>query len=415
MEKYREQEYTNKEYRIRGTVLTPEGLRKDHELVVCGGQITGIRPQKEESRTERGPEELLIAPGLIDIHSDMIEHLIQPRSTAMLDMDMALEEAEKQLAACGITTIFHSVSMFRKGSWDASRIRTAEKVQELAEKIVGMRKRPHLIHNRYHLRYEIDNLECYGLVHQMLDRGLVQLLSLMDHRPLQGQYRDLNIYRRHLPGEGKDLRDGEFDALIRRELEKPVADQEQLAKMTGKARALGISVSSHDDDCPEKIKINKSLGVRISEFPITMETALEAKGAGMYTLLGAPNILQGGSHSGNLSAELAVREGCADILCSDYYPQALLRSVLYLWEKAILPPQKAWELASLNPAKAVGIGDRTGSLEVGKQADFLVLKRQEDRWRLMETWCAGACVQKACFRECREPEDGSGRNREEKR
>lgn len=383
------------EHRITGAVLTPDGLLEHAELCIRDGVIARIGQPGDNSQEEK---ERLIVPGLIDIHSDMIENLIQPRSTAMMDVDTALDEAERQLAACGITTIFHSISMFREGSWDASEIRTAPKVKELAGRVLERAKEPHLIHSRYHLRYEIDNLECYELVFQLIREGKVQLLSLMDHRPLQGQYRDLNIYRRHLPGQGKNLTEEEFDALIRRELEKPVVTPEQLEKLAEFARSNGISVSSHDDDGPEKIQINRKLKVAVSEFPITLETAKEAKEAGIYTLLGAPNILQGGSHSGNLSAELAVREGCADILCSDYYPQALLRSALYLWEKGILPLSEAWKLVSLHPAQAVGIADRTGSLEIGKQADFLIMEKHGDTFRLAETWCDGECVLKTGYR-----------------
>ena len=410
---------------INARIVTPDQVLEDHCMTVADGYIEriwrgkspaastcgqrGERRNFAESRSagrmiadgrpadERTSCETVVdvrgaylLPGFIDIHSDMIEGLLQPRSTAMMDFETGLWEAEKQLAACGITTIFHSVSMFREGSWDAREIRTAPRVRELADLIDAMRKKPGLIHNRYHLRYEMDNLECYGLVTELMRQGKVQMLSLMDHRPGQGQYRDLNVYRRHLPSAGKDLTDGEFAELVKRETEKPMLTGEKLFCLAELARQLGIPLSSHDDDSLERVAENERLGVSVSEFPISMEVAGAARERGIAILLGAPNILLGGSHSGNLSAEEAIRRGCADILCSDYYPQALLRAVFCLAEKQVVPLYEACRFVSLNPARAAGLSRETGSLEKGKQADFLIVEAEGySRPRLLQTWVSG--------------------------
>ena len=265
--------------------------------------------------------------------------------------------------------------MYKEGTWDSREIRSAKSVKKLSELIKKKKTGSHLIHNKYHLRYELDNIKCYDNVLELMDNGNVDLLSIMDHRPGQGQYKDLSIYRRHLPNQGRDLSDEEFAQLVEREQTKPMIEGEKLTDLVKKAKSLGIPVSSHDDDSSECIQRDIKLGVDISEFPITLEVAKEAKSAGIAALLGAPNILLGGSHSGNLSAEAAVKEGCGDILCSDYYPQALLRAVFYLANKGVLTLPQAVKLVSLNPAKAVKIGDETGSLEVGKTADMLVIEK----------------------------------------
>lgn len=381
---------------INGSIVTRERVLKGFALIVEGERIEAVVEQEDAALEGAQVIDLqgdYLMPGFVDIHSDMIESILQPRSTAMMDFSFGLAEAERQLAACGITTIFHSVSMFRQGSWDAREIRTAPRVKELAHLIGGWKHEPHLIHNRYHLRYELDNPECYDLVLELMDKGFVQLLSLMDHRPGQGQYRNLAVYRRHLPSEGKNLTDEEFGNLVNREMEKPMVEGEMLERLAARARTLGIPVASHDDDTPEKVARNQELGVAIGEFPISMDVARQMKTVGIATLLGAPNILLGGSHSGNLSAEEAVRNGCADILCSDYYPQALLPAVFYLADKGVVSLPEACGFVSANPAAAAGIGADTGALEPGLRADMLVVSRQKGKLpRLRQTWVSGEPV-----------------------
>ena len=359
-------------------IVTPDEVLEHSCLGVNDGKIVAIGNDIDDKNAEIidcGGDHLMA--GIIDIHSDMIENLLQPRSTALMDFQTGLDEAEKQLCACGITTIYHSVSMYKEGTWDSREIRSAKSVKKLSDLIKAKKTGAHLIHNKYHLRYELDNIGCYDDVGELMESGNVDLLSIMDHRPGQGQYKNLSIYRKHLPNKGRDLTDAEFEELVKREQTKPMIEGEKLTALVEKAKDLGIPVSSHDDDSSECIRRDEKLGVDISEFPITLDVAKEAKAAGIYTLLGAPNILLGGSHSGNLSAEAAIKEDCGDILCSDYYPQALLRAVFYLADKGVLTLPQASRLVSLNPANAVKIGSHTGSLEVGKSADILRIAKAE--------------------------------------
>lgn len=388
---------------INAQLVLPQEIIENGFLAVENNKIIALGAMKDfdEEIAEQiyDLQQAYIIPGFIDIHSDMIENMIQPRSTALMDMEMAIDEAEKQLVQCGITTMFHSVAMYREGSWDAKPIRTAPFVKKLIALTAAKEQREHLLHNRFHLRYELDNLECYELVKELLEKKQVDLISFMDHRPGQGQYKNLSIYRKHLPGAGKDLTDKEFEEIVYQEQNKPMLAKEKLLELAELARKHNIAVASHDDDSVEKIEDNIKLGVSISEFPINIETAKKAKEAGLYPLLGAPNILLGGSHSGNLSAEAAIKEGCGDILCSDYYPQALLRAVFYLSDKGILSLPQACALVSLNPAKAVGMGEETGSLESGKTADFLIVGRDsKNAPLLLESWINGVCAVKNTYR-----------------
>lgn len=389
---------------INGRIVTETAILDGYQMAIEGERITELSPFMVGTPVVDDPHThyedvkgAYIMAGLIDIHSDMIEGILQPRSTSLMDFGMGLVEAEKQLAACGITTMFHSIAMFRTGSWDAKVIRLAPAVEKLGALIADMKNKPHLINNRYHLRYEMDNLECFASACDLVDSGIVNLLSIMDHSPGQGQYMDLDVYRRHLPGEGKDLTDAEFEALVKREQEKPRISPEALTTMIGLAAQKGISVASHDDDTVERVDQNCALGIQICEFPITLAVAKYAHERGRFTLLGAPNILRGKSHSGNLSATEAVVHGIGDILCSDYYPQALLRAIFVLADKGILPLHEASKLASLNPAIATGLGDERGSLSVGKYADLIVVSRGEGELYLHQTYVSGKCVLRTSY------------------
>lgn len=363
--------------------------------VMVYGQKAPEEGREEQVYDARGS---YVMPGIIDIHSDMIESYIQPRSTAVMDFEMGFREAEKVLAGCGITTMFHSISMFREGAWDVKKIRQAPQVKKLAALAARYRHQERLIRHRYHLRYEIDNLACYDEVMEMMRKGDVDLLSFMDHTPGQGQYKNLDIYRRHQPNEGRDLSEEEFKELVEKELQKKTITAEQLKAMADLAHALGIAVASHDDDTVEKLAVNKELGVTISEFPITMEVAKEARRQGLKTVVGAPNILLGGSHSGNLSALQTIREEAADVLVSDYYPQALLQAVFHLFQKEGIPVWEAVRYVTWNPARAVGLHERLGSLEEGKAADVLIVRSAGERPVLERVFVAGACIAEYHYR-----------------
>lgn len=366
------------ERRIRitgGKLITPDSVLEGYDLLIQGSRIAGILSADEGKMQETDQvidaHGVYLMPGMIDIHSDMIENLIQPRSTALMDFELALAESERLLAMCGITSMFHSISMYREGTWDVKEIRKASQVRRLAELIRQKKQRPGLIRHYYHLRYEIDNLECYPQVEEMIANGMTDLVSFMDHTPGQGQYQDLSVYRKHQPDEGKNLTDREFRQLVEQEQQKPKATQEQLKVLADLAASRGIAVASHDDDSIGKLKRNRKLGVRISEFPITLEVAKEAVREGYLTVLGAPNILLGGSHSGNLSALQAIREKAADVLVSDYYPQSLLYAVFLLNRRYAVALPEAVAYVTKNPAAAVGIGSEYGSLETGKKADIV--------------------------------------------
>ncbi|MDR2375488.1 MAG: amidohydrolase family protein, partial [Treponema sp.] len=154
---------------------------------------------------------------------------------------------------------------------------------------------------------------------------------------------------------------------------------EKLKRLAALAEKNGIPLASHDDDSAGKVAFMKNeYGAKISEFPVELGAAKKARDEGLMVVMGAPNVLLGGSHSGNLSALEAIREGCADILCSDYYPASLLHAAFTLEAERILGLPEAVRMLTLNPAKVMGIAADSGSVDAGKKADLLIVQKLQD-------------------------------------
>ena len=363
-----------------GQVVTETEILNNSEVLIDGGNIVGIYASGTTKVTQLdtviNAEEGLIAPGFVDIHSDYIENMASPRPTSVLDFDISIRETEKILINQGITTMFHSLSFIGEDEFSVKPIRSPENVKALLEKIAQTHNRLHLIRHRFHARLEIDAVDNIEQIKQFILAGKVQLLSFMDHSPGQGQYRNLEIYRKTLKGY-KKITDNEIDKVIaaRQGSEKmTLAMIQDIAEL---AHRKNIAIASHDDDTLEKIEFLKQFGATISEFPITIEVAKAAKAAGMLTLVGAPNILLGGSHSGNMSAAQAINEGVVDILCSDYYPAALLHAIFIMHEQYGQDLAKMFRLVTLNPAVAVKMDREIGSIVPGKKADVLIINKIE--------------------------------------
>ncbi|MCL6459337.1 MAG: alpha-D-ribose 1-methylphosphonate 5-triphosphate diphosphatase, partial [Gorillibacterium sp.] len=323
-------------YLIRnGRIVTEETILDGYHLLIKGNRIARILPA-EESVLEENVEVIdaaggYITPGFIDLHSDYIEHMAAPRPTSLMDFHLSIRETEKELITHGITTMYHSLSLFKGSEYAYKPIREPQNVLKFIDLISATHNSLHLVRHRFHARFEIDNMaEIDNLKAYIADKK-VHLVSFMDHTPGQGQYRDLEVYRSTIRGYN-DMSDEEIGQLIVKHTTKEKLTMEKIAELAQLAKDQQIPIASHDDDSLEKLNLVRSFGAVISEFPITIEVARKAKKLGMYTLAGAPNILLGGSHNGNLSAEEAIREEAIDILCSDYYPAAMLHAVFQMSE-----------------------------------------------------------------------------------
>lgn len=374
-------------YVIRnGIIVQPDRLLFGYELVVDADRIIAIQQQGtfDAPALDAGVIDAhggYVVPGLVDIHSDYIETVISPRPTVLMDFPTAFFEAERELLGHGITTMYHSLSAYGRDVMDAKPVRTWENTERIMALIAASKRtegrNAHLIRHRLHLRLEIDNVDVVEDVARHIAAGEVDELSFMDHTPGQGQYRDIEVWRRSIRSDREVTLE---EALETAEAQKsaPKITLEALASLASLAREHGVPVASHDDDTVEKLELMQQLGCTISEFPISLEVAAEARRRGMSTVMGTPNILLGKSHSGNLSASEAVRGGVASCLCSDYYPTAMLQSAFVLHRSFKLPLEEAFAMLTINPARAVAADDQIGSLEEGKKADILVVREVEE-------------------------------------
>ncbi|MDO5044620.1 MAG: alpha-D-ribose 1-methylphosphonate 5-triphosphate diphosphatase [Coriobacteriia bacterium] len=370
-------------YRItNGIIILPDRLLENHDILVDGNRISAIVPSDEViDDLNRGVIDAhggYISAGFIDIHSDYIELVASPRPSIVMDLPTALFEAERELMIHGITTMFHSLSLYKESFVDIKAIRKFENVEKLISLIHDIKQNEHqashLIRHRLHARIEIDNVKLSDKVEELINEDKVDLISFMDHTPGQGQYRDFEVYKEVIRSYEGEVSEEEVTRRIDEELNKTKMSFEEIERLARLASSKGIAIASHDDDSAEKLDIMKDLGATISEFPIDLPVAQEAIARGMQTVVGAPNVLLGKSHAGNLSACDAVDNEVASILCSDYYPTAMMHAIFMLHAQHDLELYEAFNLVTINPAKAAKIDHELGSLEVGKKADILIIR-----------------------------------------
>jgi alpha-D-ribose 1-methylphosphonate 5-triphosphate diphosphatase len=315
---------------------------------------------------------LIALPGLIDMHGDMLEFEVEPRPGAAFPIDMAIFELDKRLAATGITTAYAALSF-----WEiepGEKRRSIQRAQQLVQAIHAQRHEL-LVDLRVHARYEVTTPVVASTLARLLQDGQIHMLSLMDHTPGQGQYRNLEHYVSFM-SKWRNSSPAEVEAEARQRLQQAQRAPEiwqQAADLVALAQAQHLPIASHDDDTAAKIDLMATFGVAISEFPVTLEAASEARSRGLAVAMGAPNVLRGLSHSGNLSATEAIQAGVVDMLAADYAPAALIQAIFVLVRQGILPLHAAARLVGQNVAAALGLHDR-GRLAEGLAADITLVE-----------------------------------------
>ena len=328
-----------------------------------------------------------VVPGIVDVHTDNLERQVQPRSNARWPSRSALLAHDQQCAAAGVTTVLDALCLGDLG-FDKDRIRTfREGVADLdALAGTGLLKSDHFLH----LRCEMPAQDVLDLVDPVADHRLVRMVSLMDHSPGVGQYANLDRYR------ALRRKDGHSDEHIERRIAELT---EQRARLRGPnrvallARFAGsdIAMASHDDETEAEVLENFTDGIRISEFPVTLAAGQVARRHNMWVIAGAPNIVRGGSHSGNVSAAELVRSGAADALASDYVPAALVEAAfLCVRDTGITLPQ-AVAMVTDTPARMSGLHDR-GRLEAGLLGDLVRVRVHDDLPIARQVWRHGERV-----------------------
>ena len=354
-----------------------------------GGRIVALT---EGAGVPAGAEDCggdLVMPGLIELHTDNLERHIEPRPKVKWPHPPAILAHDAELAGCGITTVFDAL---RVGSLPSrTKGNYAEYARGLADEILDLRAAGVLkISHFLHLRAELCSETLEAELARFAPQDGVGIISLMDHTPGQRQFRDLDQLRTYLFGK-YGFTEAEFAAHIadRQVISARLgAAHEQAAVAT--AQRLGARLASHDDTTAADVARSAQHGTSFAEFPTTLEAAAACRAAGIAVMMGAPNLIRGGSHSGNVSAAVLARAGLLDILSSDYVPAALLGAAFRLADLwGDLPRGLATVTAA--PADAAGLADR-GRLAVGLRADVIRLARHHGHPLLRGVWVAGARV-----------------------
>ena len=367
-------------------LILPDAVRHG-TLVLHGSQIVAI---EDGISTAPGAIDLdgdYLMPGVIDVHTDNLERQVMPRSNARWPSRSAMLTHDAQTASAGVTTVLDALCLGDLG-FDVARVQTFQDgVRDLdALTGTGLLKSEHVLH----LRCEMPAIDVMDLVDPVADHPLVRMVSLMDHSPGVGQYANMEVYRRVRRSYG--MNEEQIDARIEKLLAQRAKYRRQHRDALLKRVAhLNVSLASHDDQTVENIAENIADGIGISEFPVTMAAASAAREGGMTVIAGAPNIVRGGSHSGNVSAADLVRAGTVDAFASDYVPAALVEAAFLTARMGAATLPAAIAMVTANPAAMARLPDR-GRLETGLRADLVRVRIWQDQPVVRAVWRAGERV-----------------------
>jgi alpha-D-ribose 1-methylphosphonate 5-triphosphate diphosphatase len=332
----------------------------------------------------------LLMPGLVELHTDHLEAHYVPRPKVFWDPLSAVVSYDGQLATCGITTVLDSLRVWREdGAEDVDG-----RAGILAAAITVARDSNVLRAQHFlHLRCEVPMPDVVEEAMELIDRPDVRLMSLMDHTPGQRQFRDEVKLRDYYRGKAGGMTDAELDVLFKRRFDYQQAyAAKNIREIVALAHKYEIPLASHDDTTDENVTDAVRDRVAVAEFPTTMEAARGLHQAGIDILMGAPNVVRGGSHSGNIAAVDLAREGLLDILSSDYVPSSLLMGALQLPKQVpAIDLASAVRTVTKTPAEAVGLDDR-GEIAVGKRADVIRVHVARDIPVVRSVWREGGRV-----------------------
>lgn len=362
---------------INGIIITPTEALYAHAVIVCGNVIESIIPEEDVQTLSETVKKIdcngqYILPGLIDIHSDMIENIIVPRKGIVFPVEIALFEADRQLIGQGITTIYHSISIANTTICNRSRTLSVNEMLNIGEAI-NKYEADLLIHHRFHARLELNTVEACEDINALLDQGVIHELSLMNHTPGQGQYASLEAFRAEILKQYGEISESRISDIIEVCRNKPLLTQEQINNLVNHAIYCGVPLALHDVETEDQLNFMMEHGIKICEFPLNKCIAARAFAKGLYCVVGAPNVLRNGSHNQNVSALDLLSDKTATILSSDYYSPALLKTIFYIPKISSISLVEAVKFATYYPACAVKIDNEYGSIAPGKKADLIIV------------------------------------------
>ncbi len=394
------QTFVGAEVYLPGEIADTTVTMDEGEIVEIGGPVQGLEIEA------RGK---ILAPALIDVHGDAFERQVMPRPGVFFPMETAVLETDRQLAANGIATTYHSITL----SYEPG-LRSVERGRTMMQAILDLAPRL-TVENRFQLRWETFAFEALDTLDWAMDAPLTPSLAFNDHlsmamrsddtvmqeRPFEHsqefEVMDLSDsalfekrYRKHTERSGLDYDD--HKALVHKVWNRRPEVVETMQSVAAKARAKGIPMLSHDDTQAETRRFYNGIGAFTSEFPMTMGPVEQARTNGDLIVFGSPNAVRGGSHIGSLGAGDMVEAGLCDALASDYYYPAMLAAVDRLDREKRADRSTLWSLISSGPARAMGLDDR-GEIAVGKRADLVLVDWPKGQPPVIQgTWVSGRCA-----------------------
>jgi alpha-D-ribose 1-methylphosphonate 5-triphosphate diphosphatase len=355
-------------------------------IAFADGRIAGHGEGDAPDRSDDAGGDLVL-PGLIELHTDHLEAHYVPRPKVYWDPIAAVVSYDGQLATSGITTVLDSLRVWREdGAEDVDGRAGVLAAAITAARDANLLRSDHFLH----LRCEIPMPDVVEEAKELVGRPDVRLMSLMDHTPGQRQFRDEGKLRDYYRGKGVGMTDAELDTLFaRRFAYQQTYAATNLRAIVALAHEYDVPLASHDDTTEENVTDAIRDRVSVAEFPTTMEAARGLHQAGIGILMGAPNVVRGGSHSGNIAAVDLAREGLLDILSSDYIPSSLLMAALQLPGRVPgIDLAAAIRTVTKTPAEAVGLSDR-GEIVIGKRADLIRVHVARDVPVVRSVWREG--------------------------
>lgn len=358
-------------------------------VVVADGRIAELGEGRPPDSAQDLAGDLLL-PGLVELHTDHLEAHYMPRPKVTWDPLAAVVSYDGQLVSCGITTVLDSLRVWREEGADEVGGEAAVLAGAIASaRDADMLRADHFVH----LRCEVPMPDVVAETEELIAAPQVRLVSLMDHTPGQRQFRDPEKLRTYYRSKSGGLTDAQLEVLFdqRRDYATRYAAQ-NYREIVALARAHGKPLACHDDTTLDHVAQSVADGVAIAEFPTTVEAARALHEAGIRVLMGAPNLIRGGSHSGNVGTAELARAGVLDALSSDYLPASLLMAALRLPEAvpAISLPA-AIRTVTKTPAEAVGLDDR-GEIAAGKRADLIRVRVMREVPVVRGVWRQGERV-----------------------
>ena len=366
----------------------------DHDIetgwvAISNGVIVEVGEGRPPERGEDMDGDLLM-PGLVELHTDHLEAHYVPRPKVYWNPVAAVVSYDGQLATSGITTALDSLRVWREEGVEEVDGEAATLAGAIAPaRADGLLRVDHFLH----LRCEVPMPDVVTDAAELFGRPDVRLASLMDHTPGQRQFRDEAKLRDYYRGKKGGMTDAELDRLFEKRLRYQAlyasSNYEALVKL---ARMHGTPLASHDDTTLDHVRQSIDDGVAIAEFPTTVEAADALHDAGVRVLMGAPNLVRGASHAGNVASADLARAGVLDILSSDYVPASLLMAALLL-PKAVpsIDLATAVRTVTKTPAEAVGLNDR-GEITSGRRADLIRVRVVNDVPAVRSVWRCGQRV-----------------------